>query len=235
MFSDRVTARVVGVLFIIASVTSIIGGSLILPLEDSDPLGELFQYRNQVRTGVLFELILVVSVVAIAALLFPVLKRRNEGLAMGYVAARTLEAVVVLAGAATAMIAVGLSEPGTPTSALGVDALVAIRHGTLTMGTLILFGVGALVLYTILYRGRFVPRWLSLWGLIGAALILLRGVLELYGVEMAGWAQAVLAAPIGLNELVLAVWLIAKGFTAPLDTLSPPEDPSTAAQEVPPG
>jgi hypothetical protein len=76
MFTDKLTARVVGVLFIVASVTAIVGGSLV---GDSDALGDLVGVQHRVITGVLIELVLVVSVVGIAVLAFPVLRRRDEG------------------------------------------------------------------------------------------------------------------------------------------------------------
>ena len=89
------------------------------------------------------------------------------------------------------------------------------REWTYLMGSMVMLGLGALVLYTLLYRSRLVPRWLSLWGLVGAGLILVRGVAEMYGAEFATAAQAILAAPIALNEMVLAVWLIVRGFHVP--------------------
>ena len=92
MFADRTTARIVGVLFIVATVTAIVGGGLVEePLKRSSALVVVAGSEDRVVTGVLFELVLVVSVVGIGALLFPVLRRRNEGLAVGYVGTRILE------------------------------------------------------------------------------------------------------------------------------------------------
>ena len=86
MFADKTTARIVGVLFIVGTVTAIVGGSLVEePLERSNALVEVAGSEGRVVTGVLLELVLAASVAGIGALLFPVLRRRNEGLAMGYV------------------------------------------------------------------------------------------------------------------------------------------------------
>jgi hypothetical protein len=77
---------------------------------------------------------------------------------------------------------------------------------------MLFFSISALILYPMLLHARLVPAWLSLWGLIGGLLLLGRTVAEMYGAEFSGLVQGLLAAPIGINEMVLAVWLIVKGF-----------------------
>lgn len=216
MFSDRTIGRIVGVLFIVASATAIIGGSLLLPLGEPDYLVEVAANQNQVVSGVLVELILVLSVIAIAVMIYPVLKRKNEGLALSYVGARTVEGVLLLAAAVTGLLVLSLGrEYGTGTTAgvgpLG-DSLLATRDWTYLIGSLVVFGVTAVILNSVLWRAALVPPWLSLWGLVGGGLILVRGVIEMYGVGFSGLVQGVFAAPIALQEMVLAVWLIVRGF-----------------------
>ncbi|MEZ5114630.1 MAG: DUF4386 domain-containing protein [Candidatus Nanopelagicales bacterium] len=216
--SDRTTARVVGILFIVASVTAILGGSLIQPITESGGALDVATGGDApVVAGILLELVLVASVGGIAALLFPVLRRVHEGMAMGYVVARTLEAGVLLAASLAALVSVA-SVRGLPESDLAdisaFDVSLAVREQAYLVGSLVMLGVGGLLLYALLYRGRLVPVWLSLWGLAGAALILLRGLLEMGGVNLDVAVQAALAAPIGLQEMVLAVWLIVRGFRA---------------------
>lgn len=75
-----------------------------------------------------------------------------------------------------------------------------------------MFSLSALILHLVLYQSKLVPTWLSVWGLVGGGLLLVRALLEMFGQELSGVAQGVLAAPIGLNEMVLAVWLIVRGF-----------------------
>jgi hypothetical protein len=77
---------------------------------------------------------------------------------------------------------------------------------------MLFFSVSALILYPLLLRSRVVPAWLSVWGLLGGLLLLGRTVVEMYGTDLSGAAQALLTAPIGVNEMVLAVWLIIRGF-----------------------
>jgi hypothetical protein len=216
MFTDKTTARIVGVLFIVASAAAIVGGSLLLPLDESNYLTETAASQGQIVSGVLIELILVMSVVAIAVLFYPVLRRQNEGLALGYVGARTLEGALLLAASVTGLVVLSLSQDYGAGATAGVqplgDTLLAVRDWTYLLGSLVLLGASTLILNSLLYRSRFVPIWLSLWGLLGGALVLAAGLLQMYGTELSGVAQGVFAAPIAIQEMVLAVWLIIKGF-----------------------
>lgn len=229
MYTDKTTARIVGALFIIATATAIVGGSLLLPLEEPDYLVAVAADEGQVVTGVLLELILVMSVFGIAVLLFPVLKRRNEGLALSYVGARVLEGVLLLAATVSALLILALSQDYGTSGVAGVeplgDLLLAARDWTYLLGSVVVFGTTALILYSLLYQSRLVPVWLSLWGLAGGALILVRGLIEMYGAELSGVVQGVFAAPIAVQEMVLAVWLIVKGFSTPVLTPRPTVEP----------
>jgi hypothetical protein len=95
----------------------------------------------------------------------------------------------------------------------------------LLVGTLFVFSLTALTLYSLLYQSKLVPAWLSVWGFVGGALLLVRALLEMFGQELSGVVQAILAAPIGLNEMVLAVWLIVKGFNPDALESRPEKEP----------
>jgi hypothetical protein len=111
MATQRATARLVGVLFIVATVTSIIGGSLVdRPLDDPNYLIEVAAHEGQIILGVVLEFVLALSVIGIAALLLPVLKPHGEGMAVGYVAVRTLEATFILMASTTALVVLALSQ-----------------------------------------------------------------------------------------------------------------------------
>jgi hypothetical protein len=199
------------VLFVVASVTAIVGGSLILPIEDG--LQAAAAAEAEVAAGVILEFVLVLSVVGIAVLLYPVLRPHGEGLALGYVAARILEAVLLLAAAMGARVVLALAVgEGTANAEAQAGLALAIREWTYLAGSLLFFGVSAVVLYPLLYRGRLVPAWLSLWGLIGGILIAALGAVEVGGIAVPGEVHGLLVAPIGLNEMVLAIWLIVRGF-----------------------
>ena len=79
------------------------------------------------------------------------------------------------------------------------------------LGSMAVFSVSALILNYLLYRSRVVPTWISIWGFIGGVLLLASAIIEMFGTALGGW-QAIFTAPIGVNEMVLAVWLIIKGF-----------------------
>lgn len=234
MSSYRRIARIVGLLFIVASATAIAGGSLLLPLAEPDFLVATAAAEGQVVSGVLLEMILVMSVVAIAVMMYPILKREHEGLALGYIGARTLEGVLLLAAALSGLLVLSLGQDSGATGSAGVDALggslLAARDWTYLIGSLVMFGVSALILNGLLYRLRLVPSWLIIWGLLGGGLILARGLVEMYGVELAGLMQGVLAAPIAIQEMVFAIWLIAKGFDT---SRLPPIEPARSASREP--
>jgi hypothetical protein len=222
-------ATAVGILFIVASVTAIIGGSLAaLPLDDADYLLGLAGQDTQVISGVLLLVVQTVAVVGIAVLLYPVLSREHAGLALGYIAARTIEGVLVLVGALSVLALVTLSRDQAEAAGatpLG-DVLVATYDWSYLLGPMLFFSVSALILYPMLLRARLVPAWLSVWGLAGGLLLLARTVAEMYGADLPALAQGLIAAPIGINEMVLALWLIIKGFT-----LAPEQDAAPALIE----
>jgi hypothetical protein len=168
------------------------------------------------------ELILASAVIGIAALLFPYLKRQNEGLAVGYVGARIIEGAIIILGGISSLLLLTLSReflesgsgetaPFGPSGALLLEA----RVWTDALGTATVFGISALILYGLMYRSELVPRWLSVWGFIGAVLVIAAGIRGLYGHSPSSTLSVILTIPIGLQEMVLAVWLIVKGFKSP--------------------
>lgn len=180
------------------------------------PLAEVAVAEGQVVFGAVLEMVLAVSVVGIAVLLFPVLKKRNEGMALGYVGMRIFEDVLILAATTSALVVLTLGQDHGQAANVGllVDLLLAFRDWTYLVGTLVMFSLSALILNILLYQSSLVPTWLSVWGLVGGVLLLVRALLEMFGRELSGVVQGVLAGPIGLNEMVLAVWLIVRGFNA---------------------
>ena len=216
MGAYKSTARAIGILFIIASAAAIIGGTLALPATEPDFLSEAAGSETRVVIGLILELVLALAVFGMAALFFPILKKQHEGMALGYVATRTLEGVLIAAGTVSAALMLALSKGfGPDQTAPGVepvaDVLFAAREWTYWFGPMAVFSVSALLLNWLLYRSRVVPTWISIWGFIGGVLLLASAILEMFG-QALGWWQAVFTIPIGVNEMVLAIWLIIKGF-----------------------
>ena len=215
---DKRTARVVGVLFLVAMVASLAGGVLIASVLDvPDYFTAVVEREAQVLAGVVLELVNATAVVGIAVLLFPVLKRFSEALALGYVALRVIEVAIAVAAVVSPLALIALSRTYATAAPADAAALPLLGVGFLTVraylvGQLlgIFFSLAALILYYLLYRTRLVPRFLSVWGLIAVAAVFSWNVLELLGMHVS--AGMVFGLPIILNEIVLGIWLIVKGF-----------------------
>ena len=207
-----------GVLFIVATVSSVIGGLLIESIIDApDDLVNVSANENQVIIGVLLELTWAASAVGITVLMFPILKKHNESLALGYVGARIFEGFIAAVGAISALLLIALSQEFV--NAVAPDAtyfqtsgalLLAARDWAWWIGPMLVFALSALIFNYLLYQSKLIPRWLSVWGLIGATLLLAEGLLGMFGLTISTF----LAAPIAVQEMVLAVWLIGKGFNS---------------------
>jgi len=216
MNSNRKTAIIVGVLFIVATVASVLGGLLIEWIIDApDDLVNVSENENQVIIGVLLELTWAASAVGITVLMFPILKKHNESLALGYVGARIFEGFIATVGAISGLLLITLSQEFV--NAVAPDATYFLASGALLLaardwawwiGPMIVFALSALIFNYLLYQSKLIPRWLSGWGFIGAALLLAEGLVGMFDLTISTF----LAAPIGVQEMVLAAWLIVKGF-----------------------
>jgi Domain of unknown function (DUF4386) len=222
MPSYRGNAIAVGVLFILCSAASILsivplGAAVGAPVD----FARLAANDNAVVTTALIELVWAATGMGIAIGLYPVLRKFNRALALGSVAGRVVENVFVLVGALSLLVLLTVSQQAAGSAAPSSfqatgDALVAVRDWVHGFVALIPFGIGTLMYSYVLYRSRLVPRWLSGWGLVAI-------VLSMIATVYAGFTQdfgfttvnTMLNIPIGLQEMVLAVWLIAKGFNAP--------------------
>jgi hypothetical protein len=220
MDSYRKTGIIVGLLFIIATVASISASVFLGSILDApNYLINASAHGTQMIIAVLLFLIAAISAFATSFMLFPVLRRHIESLAMGYVVLRIFENVFYVVGTLALLIILTVSQNYV---AGAVDAsyyqilgslLLALQNWAVLLGTLIFFGLGSLTLNYVLYQSKLIPRWLSLWGLIGAALVVLYGLLGIFGLGMGLTSPyALLAMPIAAQEMVFAVWLIVKGF-----------------------
>jgi len=220
MNSSRKIAIVVGVLFIIATVLNVVGTSLSKPiLSASDYLINISANENQMTMGAVFEIIAALAVAGIAIWLYPVLKKHDEALALGSVGFRIIESAFYLAAVVGLLSLLTLSQEyvkaGTPDASLfqasGV-LLLAVRKWAGELGV-IAFTIGAPMYYYVFYQSKLIPRWLSGWGLLAAALSLVAALLTIFGqITSASTVFIVLNLPTFFQEMVMAVWLIVKGF-----------------------
>ena len=222
MNSDRQTAIIVGVLFIIATVMLFIGGAVYDPILSSpDYLDNAYPNRTIVIIGILLEFIVVPAMLLIPVFLFPILKKHNEALALGYVGFRFLEAVLIIVVESFKLSLINVSQDYLNKG--GMDASYFQNIGSSIQSVsdwtfsiyVVVFTLGALILYSVLYKSKLIPRFISAWGFIAAAFMLTGTVLIMVGM-FAGISalglNLIFATPIAVQEMVLAVWLIVKGF-----------------------
>jgi Domain of unknown function (DUF4386) len=206
MSADRKAAVWIGVLYIIGTV------ALVLSVVVTDAvltgpafLAQIAAQPNQLAVGAVLVLVAGFALAMVPIVFWPIGKRYNETLAMGYVVFRGgLETVIYVVGAFGWLVLIALSkeaDAGQLANFVRTTDSVIWDQGAIT------FVLGALMFYFVLYQSRLVPRWLSTWGLVGAAL----GIVPPLG-GMFGLSLGILVAPLALQEMVMAVWLIAKGF-----------------------
>ena len=208
MRSRDVHATTTGLLFIAATATSLVATAFLGSLLN----GPGFLAANGPP-----------SEPAIAVTLYPVLRQHAAATALGAVAFRVIEGVFYALSAAGTLILVSLagqlaasaSRPAT------ADLVRDLRDAAGTVGVLA-FCTGATLYYLIFYRSQLIPRWLSVWGLVGTVLCLTAGLLVLFqSIAVLSGTQVVLSLPIGVQEMVLAVWLIVKGFSPKAEAKPP--------------
>lgn len=223
MNTYRKTAIIVGILFIACTGATMLsfpfGGSL---LEDADYITKLAGNETSVISGALIEFIWAGTCAGIAIALYPILRRYNNGLALGAVGFRLIEGVFVLIGTASMLSLLTLSQDfirvGAPVASsyqTSAALLLAVRDWSHNVILFIAFSVGALMYYTVLYTSNLIPRWLSGWGFLGAILGLAATLYAAFTNSFdTGLVHTYLSIPIGVNEIVLAIWLIVKGFNS---------------------
>jgi len=230
MDSYRKIATITGILFIIATVADLLSTPFLAPVNATNYLVSVSANGNQVTTGALLLFIGAAAAVGIAISLYPVLKKYNEGLALGAVGFRLIEGVFYIVGVMGLLLLITLSKEfvsaGAPSSSyyqtLGA-LLLAGYHWVGNVGSLLTFSLGALMYYIIFYQTRLVPRWLSGWGLLAIILTMVSGLLVMFSlIGPMSTGQILLNLPIAVQEMALAVWLIVKGFNPSVITSKSP-------------
>ena len=211
------TARIVGVLFIVGTVAGVLSAVLTGPiLGDPDYLVKVSANENQIIVGALLVLIMGFALAMVPVMMFPVFKKHNEALALGYVVFRgALETAAYIGTVISWLLLLTLSHEYVKAGA--PDASDFQTLGTLSQAAgvsfdhmlTIVFSLGGLMFYYLFHQSKLIPLWLSVWGLVGVTLTLAVGLLGMFGLDL-----EILWAPLALQEMVLAVWLIVKGFNS---------------------
>jgi hypothetical protein len=220
MKPTRVIAAVSGAMFIIATIAAILAAAADPILTGTDYLSKISASAGQIRWDALLYIIAAFSSAGIAIALYPVLRGVNASLALGSVAFRAIEAVFYLVAVICLLSLLTLSQQFISAGAADHSSLLPVgnlllnlrEHATL-LGVFS-FNVGAFMYYYLFFQSRLVPRWLSVWGIFAVILMMVGCVLALLNDRpITGYTYLVL--PIALQEIVLAVWLIARGFSKP--------------------
>ena len=219
--TDRKTAAVVGALFILGTVPALLSLPLALnTVSAPDHLTAIFTNEGQMIIFTAVKFIMGIACAGIGLALYPILKKYNEGLAFGAAGFRVIEGALHVVGALLYVVLLALSQEfvkaGAPESSYFQTADVLINTGIgwfRDAANLLTFGIGALMYYVVFYQYRLVPRWLTVWGLVGITLTIISALLVMFHLlPPFGTIQVILNLPILPQELVLAVWLIVKGF-----------------------
>jgi hypothetical protein len=216
--TNHSAARLTGVLFIIATVADLLGAAVRPDLTGADYLSVVSAQGDRVAAGALLLLLAAFACAGIATSMYPILRKAHVGLALGSVVFRTIEAVmyVIAVVSLLSLLTLGqqlVSAGAAERASLGVvgGLLLGLREHAALAGVFA-FCLGAFLYYCALFRSRLIPRWLSGWGIAAIVLMTTAGVLALSN-DDAVTSYVPLALPIFLQEMVLAGWLIAKGFS----------------------
>jgi hypothetical protein len=216
MNSLRKTALTAGILFIIGTAAGITGMAMTTPILQS---GDIAAHETGWIIGTMFTLVMGLPLAMLPVVLYPVLKKGNEVLALGAVVFRgVLEAVAYVLMVICSLMLLSVANSSAVNSVESQALMQAIRAGSgwIELLLAVVFSIGSWMINHVLFQMRLVPRWLSGWGWIGsvlyfgAALIcIISPAHPAFGFESSmGW----LIGPLAIQEMVIAVWMIVKGF-----------------------
>jgi len=215
MDTNRKTAITVGVLFIIGTISGILSAVYTAPVLDSpDYLNQLSANQSQLILGAFFVLLMGFSLAMIPVVLYPLFKKYNQVLALGAVVFRgALEAAAYIGIVVIWLMLIALGQEYfnagmSDTANFQTLGAVLLQAGVaITQNLALEYSPGALTISNHFTKSRLIPGWLSWWGFIGGILYLTAGLTDLFGIDL-----GVLIFPLALQEMVMAVWLIVKGF-----------------------
>lgn len=215
--SGRRSAVITGVLLIVGLVTGIF--SVVPVIDGVDYLVKASTNENELLTGAFFQLLMVVAYVGVPIIMYPILSKHNKVLALGSVAFGIIAGVFIIIGVIILLLLLTLSHEFAKVGTLDVSYFQTLG-GQLREGrdlvnhvaTTLAFVLAMFLFNCIFYQTKLVPRWLSVWALIGSALSILASLLFMIHFIGLDATYMMLNIPIAFYQLVLAIWLIVKGF-----------------------
>jgi hypothetical protein len=216
MSADRITAILAGSLYFLGIIAGVL--SVVPVIDRPDYLVQISTHASQVTSGAFFQFLMTAGYVGMAVTLYPILKKYNESLALGYVGFRIAAAALIVIGVILLLLLLTLSQEfvkaGAPVSSHFHTIGEILRTGrdlVNHVGMILVLSMGGILFYVLLYQAELVPRWLSGWGLVGTAVTIVASCLFLFRV-VSLMTSVYMAFPLALQEMVFALWLIAKGF-----------------------
>lgn len=212
----RAAATTAGILYITGTAAGVLSGLVTSQVNNAtDPLTFASTHRGAVATGALLVLLMGLSLAFVPVVLLPILRQVDEVLAFGYLVIRgaveTTCYVLIAVGWLLLVPLAGVVPGPAGTRARLGDILINADATNAVLA--LVFCLGAALFYVVLYRSGIVPRWISVWGLVSIPAYVAADLLAMYGVfEANSTAQVLLFLPMLLQEMVLAVWMIARGF-----------------------
>jgi hypothetical protein len=226
----RRTEILVALLWIVTAVGAIGGAILINPIINApDYLTMVFPKSATITSGMFGWMINDIGIVFIGLLMYPILKKHSESMALGYLSMRMFESLLMIVGVFFAMLLIPLSQEFIKAGAADAALFQVIgsvfkqaENWFLNLLQLIFLGLGGIILTSMLYQTKLVPRFISVFGFIGYALLLPAAIVGLFGIldPTPGGPGSILAVPVAIWEIIIMpVWLFAKGFnTAAIST-----------------
>ena len=242
MTSTRKTALVAGVFYLITFI-SIPTLALYGPVKNHRDWILTSGSSTGVLVGAFLEVIVALAGIGTAVTLYPVVKRQNEGVALGFVTSRLLEAAMIFTGVLSLLSLVTLRHDLGGATGANAAALVttgashvAVYNWTMLLGQTLMPCINALLLGSLMYRSRLVPRIIPIVGLIGAPLLLAAVIAALFGGSIGHVSafQAIATLPVAAWEFSLGLWLVVKGFKpSPITTGVPAAGTTPALHDIP--
>jgi hypothetical protein len=230
MTRERKNVATAGVLFILAIVTLFVGQAFYNPFFNApNYLDMVYPHRNTVIIGILVEFTGILGLVIIPVLLYPIMRRHYKVLALAYVSIRLFEAVLLSIAQICKLVLINISQAYLNTDRMDASTIQNIGNAIKSALTwndsggliyLVVFIFGALIFYSVLYKSKLIPQWLSIWGLIGAVSMFLASLIATFDI-LPEILAIILMMPIPLQELTMAFWFIIKGLnTSAIDPKS---------------
>lgn len=213
--NSMVYARITGLLFITATAAGLLSAIFLgTTLTDANYLTKIAENENQIYLVAFFEMVMAFAVAGIAISMYPILKEKNSGMALGAVGFRVMEGALFLVGTLFLLLLMVISKDYV--AAGSNDAYFQALGSVFKANTPwviggISFTLGAFLYYVLFYQTKLIPRWLALFGLIAVACAFTSYIAQFFGVDL-GELEALFHLPMLIQEMVLAVWLLVKGY-----------------------